>query len=160
MQLPGRLTTEVRIQGVDTVDQPGAEEEAQGAVYRRGRVSTALLAQLTEDIVSADRRVALPDEFQDALANGSQSKSALGAQLLSGVQCVGHTALMIVLAARVGKAAYRGLHGRYFIIVCRKAPRAPPGARIPGCSTNEHIAREVQRTHSAECQAGGQQLGV
>src|SRR6266404_3678527 len=107
VQVLRRLATQVGVQGVDTVDQSRTHQKAQSTVHRRRRVLTTLLAQSTQNVVSADGRMARPNELQHAFAGGGQIQAALGAHLIGRVQGFGHAAPVIVPAARVRKAACR-----------------------------------------------------
>jgi hypothetical protein len=62
----GAITTQERIQRIETMHQPGVSQEFQGPVYSGWRGLFAILGQFRQDLIGADRLVLAPDDLENA----------------------------------------------------------------------------------------------
>ena len=81
MRMPGGIAAEEGVQGVDAMHQARLDQELERAVDRGRCRLVALLGELGEDLVGADRLVRAPDDFEHALADRGEVQPAAGADL-------------------------------------------------------------------------------
>ncbi len=99
-----------RVQRIETVHEIGFNKEFQRAVDgRRGRF-LAVPVQRIEDIVSADRLVAVPDQFKHAAPDRGEAQPALAAQSLRRRERIGNAAPVIMCRGREWATERRPAH--------------------------------------------------
>jgi len=81
VRMPRRVAAEEGVQGVDAMHQPRLHQELEGAIHRGRRGLVALLGELGQDLVGADRLVGAPDDLQHALADRREVEPAARADL-------------------------------------------------------------------------------
>ncbi len=104
VHMPGMAAADKGVERGDAVHQAVFQEEIQRPVDggRRG-TAAVFLAQHAEDVVGAQRPVALPDQLQHTLAQGSQAQPLLQAELLGLLKRVADTMAMVMrLASQLG----------------------------------------------------------
>jgi len=84
------------IAGFDAVDQPLFDQELERAIDRRRLGTAAVGPQGFQNLVSADRRMALPDQLQDPPANVGQPCAAFTAQRLRRAQSFSDAMVVIM----------------------------------------------------------------
>jgi len=89
-----------RIEGIQAMDQVGLDQEIERPVNCRWCYLPASAIQAVKNIVSTDRFVAVPDQFQDPPALFRKAKSPLAADLHSRRNGLRHAVRVIVLFTR------------------------------------------------------------
>jgi hypothetical protein len=105
----------------DAVHQAVFQQEVQRAVHgRRRRAAAVLLAEHGEDVVGAQRLVALPHQLQHAAAQGGQAQALAGAQRVGLGQCAVHAMGVIVgtVASGVMDMGSDGSGWRRYYVTC------------------------------------------
>ncbi len=88
------------VAAVDPVNEPLAHQEVEGPIDGRRRHAPTLGGKTLEDVVSADRGVAIEDELEDAPAQLGQPDTPLGADRGRPIQRVAHAEGVIVSGPR------------------------------------------------------------
>lgn len=77
----GMVAADERVKGSNPMDKAVFNEKIECAIdSRRGGPPTVLLGQNAKDVVGAQRRMTLPDEFQHALAQRRQPYTGTGTE--------------------------------------------------------------------------------
>jgi len=99
-----------RVEGIQTMDQVGLDQEIQRAVDCRWRHFAASTIQAIKDIVRTDRLVTVPDQLEYPPTLFREAKPALTADSYGSRYGLCHAVLVIVLFAGEGFAGIRSDH--------------------------------------------------
>ena len=131
MHVSGIGTTDEGIQRIEPVHEAGLDQEIQCPVHCRRRRLAVGLAQAAEDVVGADRPVAVPDDLEYASPERGEAQAAIAAQPFCRAQRCVDAVVVIVLLERcrfrilchVGHLLRRVYRGQFLY---NSAP-GPPG---------------------------------
>ena len=93
------FATNEGVQAIDAMNQPGIQEEFQGAIDGGWRKGAFALFEGAQYVICPDRRVPIPHELEHAPANGRELQVPCFAELFSGEQRTVHARPVIVPAA-------------------------------------------------------------
>lgn len=99
------------VDGVETMDETGLEEEIERAIDGRRSGPEAAIPQGIDQIIGLDRLMILPDEFQHLTPDGGQAQPLLPAGTFGFGQRLSHAMTMIVSGAGRGAENACGGHG-------------------------------------------------
>ena len=110
---PGRRrAAQIGIEAVDPVDQTFAAEKLQRPIDRGRRHAPAVLGQLIEDLIGADRRMAAPDQLEYPASQLGQARTAAGAQIVRLADRGMNATAMVVWLGDEGIGGPDGRHRR------------------------------------------------
>lgn len=97
MRTAGIRTADVGIQRIEPMHEVGIDKEFERAIDGRWRGIASVAVQSIQDFVGPDRPVAVPDQFENALALASEPQAALPAYSPGVIHCLFDTGIVIVL---------------------------------------------------------------
>ena len=100
---------DISVQAFQAMHQALRHQEVERAIDRRGLGRAVLAAQLRQQIVGLDRRVALPDQLEHAAAQAGQPGAAAGAQLARPIQSGIDAGAMIVIGDQLAPPCHGSL---------------------------------------------------
>ena len=99
MPLFRRFAADEGIQAIDAMNQPGIQQEFEGAINGGRRNGAFALFKGAQYVISADRRMPIPHELEHAPANGGELQVTRFAEFFRGVQRTVHARPVIMPAA-------------------------------------------------------------